>query len=131
MWLDFWRNLAVLWLAILCFIALLVPIVVLFFGVRAMNSAHGKTEKLLASLLNRTKTVHGQIDMASIQVKKPILRTQQKAAEFEQKVRDRLPRSLFPQSSRKRNGSQVTPTDQTQGTNWSDPPRKSTQSNSK
>lgn len=70
----FGRDLALIWLSILCFVALLVPLVAFYFAVRLMNVAQRKTEEILQQGQMHIKTVHLKTDQASESVAKPVIR---------------------------------------------------------
>lgn len=65
MGIDFWRNLAIVWLALLCFIGMLVPLAVALFAVKGMHIAVAKTPGLLRKGQAVTRQARHKVDDAS------------------------------------------------------------------
>jgi hypothetical protein len=66
--LAFWRDLAIVWLALLCLIGMAVPLVVAFFAVKGMGILLGRAPALLGKVHQVTQHVRTQTDIGSRQV---------------------------------------------------------------
>lgn len=87
MGLEFWRNLAVVWLSLLCLVTLIIPVVVLYFAVRGMGYLNAATPKLLQKGQGYTQMAKVQSDQISEKVARPIVQAQTKASRIEATIR--------------------------------------------
>ncbi len=69
----FWRDLSVVWLSLFCFIALVIPIVILYFVVRGMNYVQGKVHMLFQKAQGISRLVRVQTDRISDKVAEPVI----------------------------------------------------------
>ena len=91
MWLEFWSNIAVVWLALLCFATLLVPMIALYFVIRGLTFAQDQSHIWLEKAQQQTGKVRQQTDQASERVAAPLLNAQAKTASVDRFVRSILP----------------------------------------
>lgn len=88
---TFWRDLAVVWLALFCFIGLLLPMAALYFTVRGVNALHG----LLYRLAQQGQGLSGQarrgVTQVSARVDGQAVRIQGQTRRVETLVRQLLP----------------------------------------
>lgn len=84
---HFWRDLAVIWLSLFCFIGLIVPIVALYFVVRGVNAAHGGTQYLLHKGQTLTSRVRGQVVTVTQRVDEEAIRAQSQMKRAETVIR--------------------------------------------
>jgi hypothetical protein len=80
MGLEFWRDLAVVWLSVLCLTTLIIPIVVLYFAVRGMGYVNDATPHLLHKAQGYTQMAKTQANQMSEKVAQPIVQAQTKAS---------------------------------------------------
>ena len=91
--LSSWANVALVWLALLCFVSLLIPLVAAYFAVRGMNAVHNKTRALFNTTQSYSRRLRTHSDVLSEQVRAPIVRVRRQEAALEQTLRALLPRS--------------------------------------
>lgn len=65
--LEVWRDIAVVWLALLCFIGLLLPLAVTFVAVKGMHFAVERTPRLLRQAQGYSRTARNRVDAAAQQ----------------------------------------------------------------
>lgn len=70
--LALWRDIALVWLALLCFIGLLIPLAVSFFAVKGMHAAVDRTPHLLRQLQGHSRALRTQTEEASKHVAAPV-----------------------------------------------------------
>ena len=92
MWLEFWSNIAVVWLALLCFATLLVPIVALYFMIRGLTMAQDHSRILFEKAQKQTGTMRTKTDQVSERIASPLLNMQVRSARFGSFVRTLWPR---------------------------------------
>lgn len=73
---SLWRDLAVVFLALQCFIIMLIPLVIIYFGVRGMAFVNDRTPGLFLRVQKLTKQVRSGADRVSDQVAAPVARVQ-------------------------------------------------------
>jgi hypothetical protein len=90
---TFWRDLAVVWLALFCFIGLLIPLALLYFTVRGVNALHGLLYRLAQQGQGLSGQARRQVTQASAQVAEQAVRIQGQTRRVEALVRKVLPNS--------------------------------------
>lgn len=88
---PFWRDLAVVWLSLFCFIGLLLPIAIFYFAVRGMNSLHGLTQRTLWRGQGLSSGARRQVTRVSAQVDEQAVRLQGRLKQVEATVRRLTP----------------------------------------
>lgn len=71
--LAFWRDLSVIWLSLFCFIALVIPLVALYFAVRGMNALQRKVTPLVELAQKYSRIVRMETEKISNKVVEPII----------------------------------------------------------
>lgn len=84
---EFWRNLAIIWLSLFCIVGLIVPIVGLYFAVRGMSAATTAMPRLLGNAQSTTRSIRSRTDRLSNSVAQPVLSAQQKVIQAGETVR--------------------------------------------
>ena len=74
--LALWRDIALVWLAFLCFIGLIVPLAVSLFAVKGMHALVDRTPRLLRQVQGYSRTLRTQTDKASYRVAEPVIQAQ-------------------------------------------------------
>ena len=74
--LEFWRDIAVVWLALLCFIGMVVPLVLAFFAVKGMHAAVARTPRWLGYLQGYSSTARRYVERGARQAAQPVIRGQ-------------------------------------------------------
>ena len=97
------RDIAVVWLAFLCFIGMLVPLVASIFAVKGMHAAVSRTPRLLRQVQGHTRKVRIQVDAASYRVAAPVIRAQRESTRFATFMNRLLRRPALPFIRRERN----------------------------
>ncbi|MEZ4656651.1 MAG: hypothetical protein R2911_03695 [Caldilineaceae bacterium] len=87
MGLEFWRDLAVVWLSLLCLVTLIVPVVALYFAVRGMGYVNEAVPKLLHKAQGYTQMAKTQTNQMSDKVAQPIVQARAKASRIEATIR--------------------------------------------
>jgi hypothetical protein len=90
---TFWRDLAVVWLALFCFIGLLIPLALLYFTVRGVNALHGLLYRLAQQGQGLSGQARRQVTQVSAQVDEQAVRIQGQTRRVEALVRKVLPSS--------------------------------------
>lgn len=75
MTLSFWRDASIVWLSLLCFIGLLIPLAALFFAVRGLDAAHRKSLSFLRQSQGYSRAMSRQSAAVSERVAVPVIRT--------------------------------------------------------
>ncbi|HXF61170.1 MAG TPA: hypothetical protein VNK95_06115 [Caldilineaceae bacterium] len=65
--LEVWRDIAVVWLALLCFIGLLLPLAVALVAVKGMHFAVDRTPRLLRQAQGYSRAARNRVDTAAQQ----------------------------------------------------------------
>ena len=63
--LALWRDIALVWLAFLCFIGLIIPVAVSIFAVKGMHAAVDRTPRLLRQVQGYSRALRDQTESAS------------------------------------------------------------------
>ena len=66
--LALWRDIAVVWLALFCFIGMVVPLAIAFFAVKGFGIVLDRTPELLGKVRGVSRRVRDQSDAGSRQV---------------------------------------------------------------
>ncbi len=72
--LDFWRNVAVIWLCFQGFFLLLIPLAIAFFMVRGINWVVAKTPPLFHKAQGYSRLVRDKTDVYAGKVADPLIR---------------------------------------------------------
>ena len=72
--LAFWRNLAIIWLSLFCFIGLAIPLAIGYFVVRGVGLVPGKIRPLLQRVRGYSTILRQQSENASTRVSEPLIR---------------------------------------------------------
>jgi hypothetical protein len=80
--LAFWRDIAVVWLALFCFIGMLIPLAATFFAVKGMHFLVDRTPRLLTKAQGYSRIMRRQTDSASRRVAAPIIGAQRQATRW-------------------------------------------------
>lgn len=91
--LDFWRNISVIWLSLLCFIGLLPPLAIGYFLVRGMNWVLSKERWLFDQAQLYSGRARAEVDRASGYVVEPLIAVRKRGAQVDATV-SRLRRDL-------------------------------------
>lgn len=73
MGIAFWRDISVIWLSLFCFIALIIPIAILYFAVRGMNALQAKVLPLFRKGQAFSGAVRTRTERISQQVAEPVI----------------------------------------------------------
>jgi hypothetical protein len=73
--LDFWRDVSLVWLSLLCFVAQVVPLVALYFAVRGMHTAHQASLHFFRRAQGYSQLMRRQSDELSRRVATPVMQT--------------------------------------------------------
>jgi hypothetical protein len=79
MTLDFWRDVSVVWLSLLCLIGLVIPLAVLYFAVRGLNRAHYATIALLRRGQRYSHSARLQSEELSERISGPLIHLNRQA----------------------------------------------------
>jgi hypothetical protein len=71
--LALWRDIALVWLALLCFIGLIVPLAVAVFAVKGMHAAVDHTPRLLHKAQGYSRALRTHTDATSQRVSEPVI----------------------------------------------------------
>jgi hypothetical protein len=69
----FWRDVSLVWLSLLCFIGLVIPLAVVYFAVRGMNAAHTRLAPLLRRAQGYSQAMRNQSEALSYKVAEPVI----------------------------------------------------------
>jgi hypothetical protein len=84
--LEFWRNLAIVWLALLCFVGLLLPLAAAIFAVKGLHIAVAKTPGLLRQVQGGTRQARLKVDDASRSATDQVIRARSRITRFETRL---------------------------------------------
>lgn len=73
--LSFWRDVSIVWLSLLCFIGLIIPLAAFYFAVRGLDSAHRKSASLLRQTQGYSRAMRRESEVISERVATPVIRT--------------------------------------------------------
>jgi predicted transcriptional regulator len=80
---ELWRNVSLVWLSLLCFVALLIPLVILYFAVRGLRIAHQKVGGGLRRLRAYSQTMNQGSGVISQRVAEPVIRAQRQVTRWQ------------------------------------------------
>ena len=80
--LALWRDIAVVWLAFLCFIGLIVPVAISVFAVKGMHAAVDRTPQLLRQVQGYSRVARTKVEATSQHVVEPVIQTHKQASRF-------------------------------------------------
>jgi hypothetical protein len=100
--LSLWRDIAIVWLALLCFIGMVLPLVVAVFAVKGMHIAVERTPRLLRQAQVYTRALRTHVDAASYRVADPVIQAQRQSTKISTLL-DRLWRRTEPPFSKGEN----------------------------
>ena len=87
MGLSFWRDIAIVFLAIETTILLTILVVATYFMVRGLNAAHVRLPRLLYRAQDVSRMVRGKTESAGARVGAPLIKTQRTVAKAEATAR--------------------------------------------
>lgn len=70
------RDIALIWLSLLCFIALIIPLALFFVLVRYMNSAHKFTLNTLHKVHDQATVMRNKTEQVAERAVQPVIRVQ-------------------------------------------------------
>lgn len=85
--LALWRDISLIWLLLLCFLGLLIPLAVSFAAVWGMHKALSQTRVALSSAQGISRLVRQRTDSVSESVVQPVIRSKRWAARTRESVR--------------------------------------------
>jgi hypothetical protein len=71
--LALWRDIALVWLAFLCFLGLLLPLAASLFAVKGMHFVVDRTPRIMRQVQGYTRIARTQVDAASEHVAEPLI----------------------------------------------------------
>jgi hypothetical protein len=86
MGLSFWRDLAVVFLAVETTVLLTVLVVAFYFAIRGLNAAHVRLPRLLFRVQDVSRTVRTKTEVAGEKIGAPIIKTQRSVTKAEATV---------------------------------------------
>lgn len=87
MGLEFWANISVVWLSLLCFIGTLIPLAAAYFAVRGMHIALGKSRSVFGAAQGYSRAIRDQTDLVSRKIAKPVIKAESEVAKAEEVLR--------------------------------------------
>jgi len=85
--LTLWRDISVVWLFLLCFIGMLIPLALSFFAVWGMHKALQQARTVLTTAQSVSSTVREKAGTASEQVVRPVIGAQRLATRASESLR--------------------------------------------
>ena len=80
--LGLWRDIALVWLALLCFIGLVIPLGVALFAVKGMHVLVDRTPRFMRQLQSYSRTARTHVNTASYRVTEPVIQTHKQGSRF-------------------------------------------------
>jgi hypothetical protein len=74
--LEFWANVSTVWLALLCFVGMLIPLAAAFFAVRGMHVALLKSREGIGVAQRYSGMIRDRTDSFSRKIAKPVIRAE-------------------------------------------------------
>lgn len=71
--LSFWRDVSIVWLSLLCFIGLIIPLATLFFAVKGLDIAHRKSLSFLRKSQGYSRAMRQPSERLSERVAAPVI----------------------------------------------------------
>ena len=87
MGLEFWANISVVWLSLLCFIGGLIPLAATYFAIRGMNVALGKSRSVMGLAQEYSSIIRSKTESFSDKVARPVIKIERKAAQADEVIR--------------------------------------------
>ena len=87
MGLEFWANISAVWLALICFIGLLIPLAATYFAIRGMHAALGYSRSGLETAQGYSSKARKQAESISQKVAEPVIKVESEAAKAEEVAR--------------------------------------------
>ena len=87
MGLDFWANISVVWLSLLCFMGMLIPLVATYYAIRGMHAALGKSRTVFSTVQPYSSKIRSQTESVSQKITTPVIKTGSEAAKAEKIIR--------------------------------------------
>lgn len=81
--LAFWRNIAIVWLSLFCFVGLIIPLVIGYFAVRGLAVVPGKVRPLLRKAQGYSQIMQQQSEKASQRVAAPVIQLHVQATKLQ------------------------------------------------
>jgi hypothetical protein len=78
--LALWRDISIVWLSLLCFVGLLIPLAALYFGVRGINMGLARLRLAFQMGQKYSRLLRSQSEVLSQKIGEPIIRTQKQVA---------------------------------------------------
>ena len=88
--LTFWTDISIIWLSLLCFIVLMIPLGVSYFAIRGMNVVLDKTPRLFQKAQSYSSTVRHHTESAGERIAGPVIRAGAETAQIETTVQSLL-----------------------------------------
>lgn len=92
MTLDFTRNLSIIWLSLLCLVALAPPLIILYFAVRGMNWVHRKSTVLFQKARQGSDLVLDRTNQYGDRVAAPLIQVNRRSAQIRAFVTQLVPK---------------------------------------
>ena len=73
--LEFWANISAVWLSLLCFIGLLIPLAAVYFAIRGMHAALGKSRSLFDIAQGYSSKMRSGTEAFSQKITTPVVKT--------------------------------------------------------
>jgi len=77
--LELWRDIAVVWLAFLCFIGMVIPLVIAFFAVKGMHVAVDRLPRWLGQAQQASRKMRTETVKIADRVAEPVIVMDRKA----------------------------------------------------
>lgn len=87
MGLDFWRDVSVVWLSLLCFVGLLIPLVATYYAIRGMHAALGKSRSAFGAAQSYSSAVRRRTEFYSRKIAGPVVEAEREAAKAQTVIR--------------------------------------------
>ena len=86
------RNISLIWLSLLCFIALAPPLLILFFMVRGLNWVTAKARPIFRRAREGSETVQQQVERYSVLAANPLIRLKGQERRWRQTISEIMPK---------------------------------------
>jgi hypothetical protein len=100
--LALWRDIALVWLAFVCFLGLIIPLAVSIFAVKGMHAVVDRTPRLLRQVQGHTRTLRTQVDAASDRAAAPVIQAQKQSTRVSTLLERLLRRPTPPSTGEKK-----------------------------
>jgi hypothetical protein len=84
--LEFWSNLATVWLAFLCFIGMLIPLAAVIFAVKGMHVAVDRTPGLFRQVQGHTHRVRVRVESTGEKTVQQVVRSRSAVTRVQARV---------------------------------------------